>query len=113
MSVKKITYLTSPFSGHDQSKANKFAKDVLEIIENKIEYSEILEMPYADSTANQDLGYRARRACRDYIWTKYGKSPSTTDFFIFAKRKSDDGYHWYCKFNVEAYERMVKQLVHD
>lgn len=105
--IKKIEYIETPFAGRDNSKIVKFTQDIRDIIDNKIEYAELIDMPYADSTANEDLAYKARRICREYFWANYGRSPEKTDFFKFAKRTQDDGVHWYVQFNAVEYEKMV------
>ena len=111
MSVRKIEYIETPFCGRDNSKIAKFTQDIRDVIENKIEYAELVDMPYADSTANEDLGYKARRICRDYVWEKYYCGPETTDFFKFAKRTQEDGVHWYIQFNVTGFEKMVSKCL--
>ena len=109
--IKKIEYKETPFAGKDNSKLAKFTKDIRDIIHNKIEYAELIDMPYADSTANEDLAYKARRICRDYVWEEYCCGPETTDFFKFAKRTQDDSIHWYVQFNVTDFEKMVNKCL--
>ena len=109
--VKKIEYIETPFAGKDSSKIAKFAQDIRDIIDSKIEYAELVDMPYADSTANQDLGYKARKICREYCREKYYCNPETTDFFKFAKQTKEDGVHWYVQFNVAGFERMVSKCL--
>lgn len=109
--IKKIEYDKTPFSGKDNSKNAKFTQDIREIIDNKIEYAELIDMPYADSTANQELGYKARKICREYFWEKYYCNPEITDFFKFAKQTKEDGMHWYVQFNVAGFERTVSKCL--
>ena len=108
--IKKIEYTESPFSSRDNSKFAKFAQDIKEIIENKIEYAELVDMPYADSTANEDLAYKSRIIFRGYHWDVFKCAPEKTDLFKFAKQTKEDGVHWYVHFDTEEFMKMVIRL---
>ena len=71
--IKKIDYIESPFQRKDDSKFRQFAKDIEEIIDNRIEYAELVDFPYANSTANGDLAYKARRITREYVLIRESK----------------------------------------
>lgn len=109
--IKKVNYIDTPFAEKENTKSVKFSKDIRDVIENKIEYAELVEMPYSDTTANQDLSYRARKICRKYCLEKYGLNPETTDFFNFAKRTKEDGIHWYVYFNMTDFEKMIDKCL--
>lgn len=108
MSVKPLEINDTPF-GTVQRKYELFNKDINYIIANRIEYCEIEEMPYKESISVQDLGYRARKACRDYFWETYGCAPITTDFFSFKKKREDTKYHFFCRFNISVWDKMLKE----
>ena len=71
-----------------------------------MEYCELVDMPYSDTTSVADLAYKARKVCRRLIWEK-GVEPRRTDFFEFAKSTKDGKVRFFAKFNVSLWEDCI------
>ena len=104
--VKEVNLEETPFIFSKTDKYKQFCRDLKEIIDNKIEYCELVDMPYAPSTAVADLEYKARLFCGDYLWSIKKRRPEEVDFFKFAKRVENDKTCFYANFNVKAWDEI-------
>lgn len=104
--VKALKFEDTPFVVKGKDKFHRFAEDIMEIINKKIEYSEIIDIPYSPTTSVADLEHKTRIICSDLLWTKYRKRPEKTDFFKFSKPTIDGKTHFYVSFDVNEWERV-------
>lgn len=105
--IKPMKYEDTPFAAKEKDKFHLFAADIMEIINNKIEYSEIVDMPYSPATATADLERKTRVICGDLLWAKHRERPENTDFFKFSKPTINGKTHFYVYFNVKAWEKAI------
>ena len=103
--VKPLKAEETPFVCN--TKFELFKRDILEIIEKKIQYCELIDCPYAASTVPQDLEYRAKRIIREAL-RKKGFNPDKVNFFIFKKViDKNRNPHFYVSFNVKAWDELI------
>lgn len=106
--VKECMFEDTPFF-EKNSKFKAFAKDIREIIQKQIEYSEIIDMPYSQGMATCDLERNARRVLIDEYWKLKAHQPETSDLFKISRRKEEDKVHYYVYFAVEAWRKMLNE----
>lgn len=110
MEIKELKYEETPFLKKEQNNKMKiFVTGIKYIIDNKIKYCELLDMPFAASTSNADLVSRARRVTEHELRKITGHRQEIVNFFTFSKCNVNGDWHWYAKFDVEAWEEAVQK----
>lgn len=109
MAIKPIDSMPKP---EPNDRMERLKEDVREIVEKRIPMAEIIDPPYGKNTMRERLG----KAMRLVIWEyarKYGiRVPGASEVFKIESRKADGTgieYRWYVKFDVELWERCLRE----
>lgn len=90
---------------------NELKDDIREIIDKRIKISEIVNVKYSNGTLRE----RLHRAMRDVLWDiskTLGdrRVPSRDEIFEVNFRKIDGQPHWYVKFDVNLWDRRMREI---
>ena len=105
--IKQVKEEDTPFRKAN-SKLNLFYKDIKEIIDNRIKYSEFIDFYYANSTPVADLNYKAQHCCRNILYKETGKWLTETDFFTFSKSIKNGTTRFFAYFDIEKWESTLE-----
>lgn len=109
MSVKVIDKET--FAPPVRTKFSVLADDINEIVDKRIEYSE-LELPYAPSTVAKDIQLRARKALEEKFCALTGityRNTSIMPIYIVKRKDENKKYHILCHFDLEKWDKMIEE----
>ena len=109
MSIKEIT--REDFCNKRPcNKRRLFIEDVKQIIENRIEYCELVDFPYSKKTALNDVIRYAQIYLAKLFFEETGikvKNISDMPFCMTKYRDNNNELHIYCAFYVKSWDTMI------
>ena len=110
MSVKVIDRATY-FGNKPSNKQCLLEADMREILERRIEFSELTEFPYSLKTSLVDITSKARKVFAVEYYKRTGKYVNSLDDIPLLMTKITDDkkqIHIYCHFILDTWDRMIE-----
>lgn len=90
-----------------ETKFDKLKKDIQYIIENRIEYSEFTDFPYAPSTIISDI---MRKVC-NFVYSTYINRRDRPDIPLDIVKVKDEhnAIHVFCHFDLNKWDKLFEE----